>query len=149
MLAEDPTGWRLLVGCVLLNVTTRTAVDQVRGELFRRWPNAAKVVSAREATIAGVLAPLGCSSRRANTLRRMSAEFWELVHERFERGARVTADDIPGIYGLGEYARDSWAIFVEGRLDLEPTDRVLAAYLVGYRRGVEASAAGVSILGGA
>jgi hypothetical protein len=138
LLEQDPSGWRLLVGCVLLNVTTRTQVDAVHPELFRRWPTPEKMAGAREATIARVLEPLGCSARRAVTLKRMSHDFLE--HESRAGEGVLLSYDVPHFYGLGEYARDSWAIFVEGRRDMEPTDRVLAAWLAGWHDACDALA---------
>lgn len=136
LLERDPSGWRMLVGCVLLNVTTRTAVDAVYGEVFRRWPDEGRMARARESTVAGVLEPLGCSNRRAYTLIVMSGDFIALSaqHAEGDEGP-IGADEVPELYGLGEYARDSWAIFFEGRRDVEPTDRVLGAYLAGWHAG--------------
>ncbi|KKK75781.1 hypothetical protein LCGC14_2870280 [marine sediment metagenome] len=37
--------------------------------------------------------------------------------------------------GCGKYAADSWAIFMEGRLDVEPNDGKLNWYLDKERQG--------------
>jgi endonuclease III len=125
LLRDDP--WRMLVGCVLLNVTTRTAADRVWPELFERWPTAGDMAAADAAALSRLLAPLGCHNRRAETLRRMSADFLARPPGR--------ADEVPCLYGLGDYARDSWAIFQDGDLSVEPSDRVLAEWLSWRRRG--------------
>lgn len=40
----------------------------------------------------------------------------------------VTGCDVASLPGCGRYAADSWAIFVEGRTNLEPGDGHLAEY---------------------
>lgn len=121
LIEQDPSGWRLLCGCVLLNVTTRVQADRVWPILFRRWPEPQRMARARATSVERVLHPLGCSCRRAETLRRMSREFLDALPR--------TRDDALGLYGLGRYAADSWSIFVEGDLSVEPTDKVLRAWL--------------------
>lgn len=134
---QDPTGWRVLVGCTLLNLTTRGQVDRVRFELFRRWPSAAAMAEADGQELALLLRPLGMHNRRSSTLRRMSAEFevarrlWTIGGE-FGPMPERAVWDLPGV---GPYAADSYRIFVLGDLGGEPQsgDRVLLRWLENAR----------------
>ena len=67
------------------------------------------------------LRPLGLFKRRAIILPRF-ANAWLLARPR-------TYDDVMQMPGCGKYAADSWAIFVEDRVDVEPKDGKLNWYL--------------------
>jgi len=45
------------------------------------------------------------------------------------QGRPTCYDDVLKFPGCGKYAADSWAIFVEGRTDVEPSDGKLNWYL--------------------
>jgi endonuclease III len=123
LLEQDRSGWRMLVGCILLNQTARVQVDGVYPELFDRWPSALAMSKARIATLERVLQPLGLQHRRAAILKRFAwwwneaggdvgrEELGQWAHRAPDFGERVRAMEPPGI---GEYARDSWIIFMEG-----------------------------------
>jgi A/G-specific adenine glycosylase len=68
---DDP--WRVLVAEVLLQRSRGKTVAKVYEELFRRWPDAAALGRAREASVAAVIRPLGLV-RRAATLRAMARD---------------------------------------------------------------------------
>ncbi len=107
-LRDDP--WKLLVACMLLNQTSHKQVRPIIWTLFERYPTAAAMSDADETELAALIKPLGFQNRRAKSLRRMSADF--------AAGKRIDE-----LHGVGKYARDSYAIFVEGRVDeTEPTD---------------------------
>lgn len=128
LLKDDPSGWRMLVGCMLLNLTSRRQVDRVWPLLFRHWPNAgvaADLHSPYQADeVARLLKPLGLANRRFTTIRRFSEQWLETLDA--HREANVVEMKY---HGVGEYARDSWIIFVQGRRDIIPTDKELRAYL--------------------
>jgi hypothetical protein len=143
LMEQDPTGWRMMNGCILLNLTKRQQVDLVRDELFERYPHPTGMRSANLSDLEELLRPLGLQHRRAMTLRRFSEWWWdawtgprvdgevllELGQVRFRPSflKRVRAMEPPGI---GEYARDNWAIFVEGIVpDWIVTDHALLKHL--------------------
>ena len=68
--------------------------------------------------LSSLLKPLGFYNRRANSLIRFSREWaaggWTHPKE---------------LYGIGQYAADSWDIFYNDRLDIEPNDGVLVKYV--------------------
>lgn len=63
-----------------------------------------------------LLRPLGLQNRRAQTLRKLTEDY--LAGKPPER-----------THGVGQYALDAWAIFVEGRTDVDPSDHWLRPYL--------------------
>jgi methyl-CpG-binding domain protein 4 len=70
----------------------------------------------REGRLQDLLRPLGLQNRRADLLRRLT-EDW-------------LSGKPPGLcHGVGRYALDAWAIFVEGRTDVSPSDHFLKPYL--------------------
>ena len=43
-----PDGWKILVCCLCLNLTTRKQMESVVEEMFKRWPTAASLSQANE-----------------------------------------------------------------------------------------------------
>jgi hypothetical protein len=140
LMEQDPTGWRMMNGCILLNLTRRQQVDLVYPELFRCYPDPGHMRNAWQTDLADKLRPLGLQYRRAETLRKFS-DWWCRAWDPGEDMTitlgqvpypssfleRIRAMEPPGI---GEYARDSWAIFVEGIVpDWEVNDHALLEHL--------------------
>lgn len=109
--------WKLLVGCILLNRTTGRQVKQVIEKLFEEYPTVHALATANELGVSNIIASLGFKNKRAYTLIKF-AKIWICGFE-----------DVSELPGIGEYARDSYAIFVEKRLDTEPLDKQLLLYL--------------------
>lgn len=116
---RDP--WRMLVACCLLNRTRGDQARPVLVSLFERYPTPEAMAAARPCDLARRLRRVGLHRQRARTLRALSSSWAD--------GER----DLAKLPGVGRYALDSWAIFQEGRRDVEPDDRVLRAYLAGER----------------
>ena len=112
--------WKMLVCCILLNLTKRTQVDGIRHELFNRYPTPEKMSKANQEELAELLQPLGLYNRRANTLVRFSEDWMKGF------------TDVKDLYGIGQYAQDSWNIFQEGDMMVETKDKVLTKYLNNY-----------------
>ena len=124
---ENP--WRMLVCCILLNLTHRRQVDKVRKELFERWPTPEKMMKANEQQLSKLLQPLGFYNKRAKTLIKMSKQ-WVTNDPTW-----IHVGDLPGI---GEYAIDSWEIFQMNNIPQSPdmvNDKVLKAYIKEYHNG--------------
>lgn len=122
LVEQDPTGWRMLVGCILLNCTSRTQVDKVWPALFDAKPNATRMRYIDD-EVAALLKPLGFGERRRKTLMEFS-EWWT----RTNRPAGYVRECVPP--GIGPYARDSWLIFVDRVVPQhEVGDRELKIYL--------------------
>lgn len=123
LIEQDPSGWRMMCGCIMLNLTSRRQVDGVWPELFRCWPTAADLTLAVRDDVEGVVRPLGLQRRRAKTL------------QEFSRWWVITDDHTAGIVdmaapGVGEYARDSWMIIKMGTWPhWDVVDHALVGYL--------------------
>ena len=111
----DP--WKMLVCCMLLNLTNRKQVDTVREELFTRYKTPKDMMNADHRELANILKPLGLYNRRATSLRLMSA------------GYINGFKSVDELYGIGQYAKDSWEIFQNKNNNIKPTDKVLQEYL--------------------
>ena len=110
-------GWKMLTCCMLLNLTNRKQVDVVRDELFNRYPTPKDMMNANESELAGLLKPLGLYNRRAKSLKKMS--------EGYVKGFK----SVDELYGIGQYAKDSWEIFQNNNKKVKPMDKVLQEYL--------------------
>ena len=120
LIQEDlwPNEWKILVVCMLLNCTTRTAVEKVLPKLFDKYPDAKSVANADHAQLTQVICSLGFGNRRASNLIKMS--------QHYLRGNWKHAKDLPGI---GDYAAAAWEIFVRGTLPKDcPKDHALTYY---------------------
>lgn len=123
---EDP--WRVLVACILLNLTSRQQVDLVIDRLFYRWPTPGAMWRADQEEVQALIRPLGLWRRRSKTLKKMSREFI-LAKLRTNHGT-LPEEEVKNLPGVGPYALDSYRIFVlgdESRCDSK--DRVLMEYL--------------------
>jgi endonuclease III len=107
----------MLVACVLLNRTRGVVAAPVLERLLDRYPTAEAMAAARPVDVARRLRRLGLHRQRARKLIALSAAW--------ASGER----DLGRLPGVGAYAADSWAIFQDGRRDVEPADRVLRAHL--------------------
>lgn len=120
LIQEDlwPDGWKILVSCMLLNCTTRKAMEKVLPHLFQEYPDAASMAAADFDRLSKIISPLGFRNRRAKNLIAMSAAYL--------RGDWKHARDLPGI---GDYAAAAWEIFVLKTLPAEPPkDHALTWY---------------------
>jgi len=109
--------WKMLVCCILLNLTKRQQVDGIRHELFSKYPTEYEMMEADEDELSEILKPLGLYRRRAKTLIKFS---WMWVNG---------FTDVMELYGIGQYAKDSWEIFQMNNTDINPSDKVLSSYL--------------------
>ncbi len=125
-----PTQWHILVSAILLNQSKRTpAWDGMLFELFTRWPSARELSSA-DSSLEALLTPQGFANVKAKRLRKMSEQYLDWDHV-----------DPRELYGCGQYAFDSWRIFVRGDRPRpeEVKDGVLVKFLerchAGWRIG--------------
>ena len=109
--------WKMLVCCMLLNLTNRRQVDTIRNELFDRYKTPYQMRDAEHSELAEILRPLGLYNTRADRLIRMS--------EGYVNGFK----SVDELYGIGRYARDSWEIFQNNNFNIKPDDKVLQEYL--------------------
>jgi methyl-CpG-binding domain protein 4 len=110
--------WRLLVVCVLCNLTQGKLAWPVALRVFDRWPDELALAKAPVNELAEMLRPIGLYAKRARWLVAMSRAY--------AAGGWTDPSELPGV---GRYARDAWAIFVEARTDIEPRDGHLNRYV--------------------
>ena len=112
---NDP--WKMLVCCIMLNLTTRKQVDKIRHKLFKKYPNPRDLANAAVSELSKMLTPLGMQNKRAVTLIRFSQEYLDGFSDPSE------------LHGIGKYAKDSWEIFQHSNFNVQPNDKVLNLYL--------------------
>lgn len=111
----------MLVACSLVNLTTWQQARPALEELVRRHAGPERLAELDPEELHDVLRPLGLWRRRAVSLVRL-AKAWL-------REPPTRAINVLSMPGCGRYAADSWAIFVEGRTDVDPADGKLSWYL--------------------
>lgn len=97
---DDP--WRIMIVCIMLNLTRGCQVKGVIEEFFRKYPTPEQCAAADHDELTALIKPLGLWKRRDGSLVKFSTAWlgqWKDVR------------DLPGI---GDYAYDAWQIFVEG-----------------------------------
>lgn len=115
--------WRVLVCCALLNRTGRAQVRPMFEELFASYPTPGHVVRGAPMgrSLSELLRPLGLWRRREALLVALSEDY-------------AAGKPVQDCRGVGRYALDARAIFVEGRTDVRPTDHFLKPYLTWKKR---------------
>ncbi|KAI3997912.1 hypothetical protein MKX01_036814 [Papaver californicum] len=113
---EDP--WRVMIICMLLNITSGEQVQKVLPDLFKLCPDAKTSLEVAAKDIENTIRTLGLQKKRAEMIRRFSKEY--------------LGDDwthITQLHGVGKYAADAYAIFCTGKWDqVEPNDHMLTDY---------------------
>jgi len=120
LLQEDlwPNEWRILISCLLLNLTTRKQVDGVIFDLFERYSTPMSLLNADSTELQTLIKPLGMWRKRTQTLLRFTREY--LAGE---------WDQVIDLFGCGKYANDAWRIFCVGDWQgVEPNDHALNMY---------------------
>lgn len=118
-LAKEPF-W-LLVACILVNRTNWLQAKPVLEKLRNKFGGPAHLSQSGWDGLVVYMKPLGLWQMRSKSIIKLA--------EAYYRNPPKTAEDVLKLPGCGKYAADSWALFVEGRTDVEPTDKVLIHYL--------------------
>ena len=113
-----PDRWKMLVCCLMLNLTSHRQVKPIIDGFFDRWPSPKDASDADELEMKEYLKSLGMYNKRAKTIIKMSRQF--------QAGFSRAKD----LYGCGKYADDSDTIFYLGRWrETDPTDGALKRYV--------------------
>ncbi|KAK3212760.1 hypothetical protein Dsin_017466 [Dipteronia sinensis] len=113
---HDP--WRVLVICMLLNITSGKQARRVITKLFRLCPDAKTATEVPTEEIEKVIQTLGLQKKRSMMIQRMSQEYLR------EDWTHVTQ-----LHGIGKYAADAYAIFCTGNWEqVHPKDHKLTNY---------------------
>lgn len=117
----------MLVGCVLVNRAQWTVAAPIHAGLMKSTLGTpAGLLMIPEGELVAELRPLGFQVSRARHLRNLAACFRD--------EPPLTVGEVRGIVGCGDYAADSWAIFIGGKRNLRPKDKRLKEFLVEERR---------------
>ncbi len=131
-LAEPPEGrlfqerlyhnpfW-MLVACQLVNLTTWKQAEPAFQYILARHLSPQSLARAAPETLHEILRPLGLWRQRSITLPKFASTWLQ--------GKPRCYDDVLKMPGCGKYAADSWAIFVDGQLDIQPNDGKLNWYI--------------------
>ncbi|KAK8448342.1 hypothetical protein SEVIR_7G035400v4 [Setaria viridis] len=114
--AHDP--WKVIIICMLLNLSKGDQVKKKLKGFFRRYPDAQTACTADPEKMAEYLAPLGLQRVKANRIQKLSKDYvseeWTYITE---------------LFGVGKYAADAYAIFCAGRAtEVVPEDHKLVDY---------------------
>lgn len=113
-----PDRWKMLICCLMLNLTSYKQVLPIIDGFFERWPDPQSAANADEQVMKDYLRSLGMYNKRAKTIIKMSRQFLEGFSHPKE------------LHGCGKYASDSDAIFYQGRWrEVVPTDGALKRYI--------------------
>lgn len=105
---ETDDAFRVLIAEVMLQRSRGATVARVYDELFRRWPDAARLSHARVDTIAGVIRPLGLV-QRASTIKALAAEIVRLGE------VPDAMEGLLALHGVGRYAASATLAVAFGR----------------------------------
>ncbi len=119
-LCDEPF-W-MLVACCMVNLTRWQQAEPIFEQLRIDYPTVEELAVATMDDLERRLQPLGLYKRRSVSLSNL-AKVWS------EDGPVETAEEVKRLPGCGKYASDSWAIFVEKRRDVVPTDIELITWL--------------------
>jgi len=119
-----PKHWKfwLLVGCVMVNRARWEEAQPIHAGLMGAWPSP-------EGLLAGLsleetqdeMRPLGFPVSRARVIRNLAF--------RWLKEPLTNYKEVQSVVGLGQYAADSWAIFVDGKRNVKPKDKRLREFL--------------------
>ena len=113
-----PDRWKMLICCVLLNLTSRKQVEPMLNSFFDKYPDPKSLDDACDNELKKMIKPLGMSNKRSQTLKRFSREYLE--------GQWTKAIQL---HGIGKYGSDSDRIFFLGEWEsVQPRDGALVYY---------------------
>ena len=93
--------WHVLVGCLMLNRTTRTQARNALRKLFAAAPEPGRLADVSDEHLLEILTPCGLGNRRLAALRALTEDWLEGL-------------PVEKIRHVGPYALDSFNIFVRG-----------------------------------
>ena len=113
-----PDRWKMLICCLMLNLTSYKQVLPVIDGFFERWPDPDAASKADEQEMKEYLKSLGMYTKRSKTIIKMSKQFLDgFSHPK-------------QLHGCGKYASDSDAIFYQGKWkEVVPNDGALKRYI--------------------
>ena len=112
---NDP--WKMLVCCILLNQTNNKQVRPILSSLFELIPDPISTIGCDPEVLAAVIKTTGFQNVKAKRIIALSSKWLE---------GFSSVSELPGI---GQYGKDSWTIFIDKDLSINPQDKKLRMYL--------------------
>lgn len=112
----------MLVACILVNRTKWAVALPVFQKLRRKYPDTYHLCRVPDGTLRAVLRPLGLQDRRSKSIRDLAKSWQQFMED-------PDADGLLTLPGLGQYALDSYRIFVLREKDVRPGDKKLKEYV--------------------
>ena len=109
--------WRMMVCCILLNQTNNKQVRPILESVFGFIPDPNSAMGCDQDKLATIIKTTGFQNVKASRIKKLSKKWVEGFNE---------VEELPGV---GKYGKESWDIFVNGNLDIDPTDKKLKKYL--------------------
>ena len=113
--------WKIMVCCILLNQTNNRQVRPILESVFGLIPNPNSAIECDQDSLATIIKTTGFQNVKASRIKKFSEKWIEGFN------------DIRELPGVGKYGKESWDIFVNGRTDIDPTDKKLKKYLEDIR----------------
>ncbi len=124
LVEQDPTGWRMVVGCILLLPQIRgSSRRQMLDELFGQWPDARRmsgILKSRDDEEKMLNIISSRSLRRVNQLIQFSGQWNDSKYDGWKNST-----DLWRFIGCGWHASESWRIFIDRDYATEPQDYIL------------------------
>jgi endonuclease III len=109
--------WKMTVICILLNQTTNLQVRKVLDPLFKLIESPEKCSGMKMENIYEIIKGTGFGNIKSKRIISMSRKWVDGFSE---------VEELPGV---GKYAKESWEIFVNGKINFTPSDKKLRMYL--------------------
>lgn len=113
--------WKMMVCCILLNQTNNKQVRPILESVFGFIPDPNSAIGCDQDKLATIIKTTGFQNVKASRIKKLSQKWVEGFNK---------IEDLPGV---GKYGKESWDIFVNGKLDIDPTDKKLKKYLEDIR----------------
>lgn len=127
--------YKLLVACMMLNVTTRAQVDVVIWRLFHSFPDAQSAAATLDRSdqrhlLETILRPLGLHRKRARRMALMAKDWLAAKSAQSGGEKKKPLETVSGLYGVGDYAADAHELFILRRFSAHkpPRDHALRWY---------------------
>lgn len=108
--------WKMLVCCMLLNQTTGIQVKKMMRGFFAKYPTISSLRKANELELAEDIAMLGMQNVKAQRIKAFAAQYEH-------------SDAIKDLSGIGDYATESYNVFVNRKLKSGADDKEINRYL--------------------
>lgn len=123
--------WKILVICILLNLTNHKQVEPILDQLFSKWPSPRALADFQVdelIELQTMLKPTGLSTRKALNLVETSIAY--LIDDQRYQGM-YQLYGVSHYRGCGQYAQDAWKLFVLKK-PCTPHDGPLMRYAISH-----------------